>query len=1051
MSKIKTICLLTAFLFALSSLSAQTGNITGTVSDKNGQPVQGVAVIVKGTTTGTTTDPEGHYSIRASQGSILEFSFIGYMPREVTVGNESVIDITLAEAVVGLDEVVVVGYGTQSRRTVTSAISKVGGEALQDIPINSVGDGLKGKIAGVHFYTTNNTPGADPIIRIRGGSSINRSNEPLVLVDGIERDLSGINPNDIASVDVLKDAASSAIYGSRASNGVVLITTKRGTADSGPRITFEGSWALQQTERTYEFLNAQDYISYVRTAVSQGPHPDYNFKDGYSASSGNTDNSIYSTRYLNPGEAVPAGYQSMPDPLDPMKTLIFQDNSFVDEVFQNALWQNYYIGLDGGTRKVRYTASMGYTDDAGVAVGTNFSRFSARSNADVQISDRLKFTAGFDFGQTLTNAYASQHQVISRGLYCPPTQKIRNADGTPTPGYNASTPSPLYYAYLNDNDQKINKLGINGGLEWEIIDGLKANATASLYTSTATGDYFTRANKFNGTRPSSSDLTDQQRKKLEAYLSYTRTFGNHSLSVMAGYSYQDYKYKYLKASAADAISDKIPTLNAGPTKTEATTTMEEQVLIGYFGRVNYDYKKKYLLTLTFREDGSSLFASGNQWGFFPGASAGWVISEEPCLKSSMAVSNLKLRVSYGQTGNNAIGLYDALGQYGVDTKYNGIGAIVPSSMTNPTLTWETTTQLDAGVDVGFLNQRIQLSADYFNKVTDDLLFNKTLPNTSGFGSILTNVGKVRFSGFDIELNTRNINTKNFSWDSRFIWSYVKNEVVKLPDNGRDRNRIGGYTVTMADGSKREFGGTAEGEPLYRFYGYQTDYIIETMEQADNARYDESSRGWRVSDGKYVLGRKDVGDYEWKDFNGDGRINGQDMFYMGTTMPHSTGGFGNTFAYKNFTLNIYMDWALGHSICDQIFSRQFVNFFANNSSLSAEVKKTWQKPGDKTKYARFSGNDSDDTNRNFRTVSNVFTTKADYLCLREISLQYNVPAEKLKKLGIYGLAVTLSGNNLHYFTKVKGISPETGTASTYSSSYFSYPPIRRFSLGVKLTF
>ncbi len=642
--------------------------------------------------------------------------------------------------------------------------------------------------------------------------------------------------------------------------------------------------------------------------------------------------------------------------------------------------------------------------------------------------------------------------MISRGLYCPPTQKLYFEDGTPTPGYNASSPSPLFYAYMNDNDQKANRLSVNGGLDWEIIDGLKATAQASLYSLVKTGDYFQRWNKFNGTRPSSTTLNDTHRKKIESWLTYNKTFGNHSLSAMAGYSYQYSFVKTVSASAADASSDKIPTLNAGPTKTGATSDILQEVLIGYFGRVTYDFRQKYMLTLTFREDASSRFAPGNQWGFFPGASAGWIVSDEPFLKDSRTIDNLKLRVSYGQTGNNSIGYFDALGQYAVNVKYDGQAGIRPTAMPNRNLTWETSSQLDAGFDLALLNNAIQISADYFNKDTRNLLFSKPLPNTSGFSSVMNNVGKVRFQGFDVEINTRNIHRKNFSWNSRLTWSFVKNKVLELPDNGRDKNRIGGYSVKMADGSTYEFGGTAEGEPLNRFYGYSVEGIIETMAQADAALYDEQSRGWRVSDRKYVVGRKDVGDYAFRDMNGDDRINSQDMYYMGVTVPHSTGGLGNEFTYKNFSLNIFVDWALGHSICDQILSRQFVNFFANNSSLSKEVLKTWQEPGDGAKYARFSGNDSDDTNRNFRTVSDVFTKRADYLCLREITLQYRIPAAKLERLGIHDLALTASAHNIHYFTGIiGGLSPELGTATTYSSDYFSYPPIRKISFGVKVTF
>ncbi|MFA5013881.1 MAG: SusC/RagA family TonB-linked outer membrane protein, partial [Candidatus Paceibacterota bacterium] len=713
-----------------------------------------------------------------------------------------------------------------------------------------------------------------------------------------------------------------------------------------------------------------------------------------------------------------------------------------------------------------YLASVGYTNDGGVAVGTNFSRLSARTNLDVKISKKLTFKAGFDFNQMKTNYYASQYQVLTRGLMTPTTQKIYYDEGqyagTPTPGYNGSSPTPVFYAYYNDNSQKENKVGINGILEYNIIEGLKAVAQVSMFTQEQTGDGFTRANIFNGTRPSTSTLINRERQKVEVYATYNKSMGEHSFSGTAGYSYQRYNYKYLRAAASDAASDKIPTLNAGPTKTDATTTKNAEVMIGYFGRFTYDYAKKYLLMLTFREDGSSKFADGQQWGFFPGASAGWVISEEDFFKNAKSINNLKFRVSYGQTGNNYVGYYDALGKYAISTMYQGEASIVPSSMPNKGLTWESSTQLDLGFDLGMFNNRVQVTADYFNKVTDNLITSKVLPNTSGFSSILTNLGKVRFYGFDLEINTKNVEKTNFSWSSKFVLSYVKNLVLELPDNGRDQNRIGGYSVNMADGSKMEFGGIAEGEPLGRFYGYMTDYIIETQEQASNALYDSQSRGWDWSKKGYVtgsagssIGKKAIGDYEWKDLNGDGIINGSDMYLLGNTIPTITGGFGNTLTYKNLSLFVYVDWALGHSISNNMLQRQMCNFFANNTSLPTEIRKAWDPESgqdiSEAKYARFGGNDSDDLNKNFRPASNVFTTKGDYLCIRDITLSYLLSSAKLKKAMIENITFTLSGNNLHYFTSVIGMSPETGTANAYSSAYYTYPPIRRVSFGVKVTF
>ena len=812
MNKINHLCkLLVLLLFPFVSVFAQNMNISGVVIDNEGLTMPGVSVAVKGTTTGTITDIDGKYNIEVPKGSVLIFSFVGYTSQEVTVGNESIVNITLNVSTVGLDEVVVVGYGTQSRRTITSAITKVGGEALENVPVNTIGEGLKGKVAGARFYSNNNTPGADVTIRIRGGSSINKSNDPLILVDGIEREFSGINPNDIESIEVLKDAASTAIYGSRASNGVILITTKTGSRAQAPRITFEANIAMQQAETLYDFMNAEDYLRTVRPAVAVGPHPEYNWMDGYSASSGNTATSIYSTRYLNDGETIPAGYKSMPDPLDPSKTLIFQDNNFQDEIYKNALWQNYYVGIDGGSDVVQYSSSVGYTDDAGVALATGYSRLSMRNNLNVKINDKLSFAGGFDFSRTNSQEYDNQMNIISRGLATPPTQKKYNEDGTPTKGYNATSPNPLWYQYYNNQSKEEKRFSAFGKLTYRIIDGLKAELQMSTYNHHWRDDSFEKANEFNGLRPTTAEYGELSRDKLEAFATYNKTIKDHSFSIMAGYSYQKDKNSTMSASVDGASSDKVPTLTAGPNKKDAKSEFTKDVTIGYFGRLSYDYQKKYLFTATFREDASSRFASGNQWGFFPGASVGWIMSEENFMKHIKPISSLKWRISYGQTGNNAIGLYDAYGKYSTNAKYDGIAGIVPSTMPNTNLTWEVSTQLDAGFDLSLFDNRLSITADYFDKRTDNLLFSKELPNTSGFENVQTNIGKVKFYGFDIEINSTNIETKDFTWTSKLTWSFVKNKVLKLPDNGRDKNRIGG--ITLADGTA--FGGTAEGEPLYR--------------------------------------------------------------------------------------------------------------------------------------------------------------------------------------------------------------------------------------------
>jgi TonB-linked SusC/RagA family outer membrane protein len=1069
------LCCVIQFLFSLNVYGQKTVTVSGTVSDPDGQYLPGVNILKKGTTQGTITDTEGNYRIEVPENTTLVFSFIGFNTQEVPVKDQSVINITLAVEDQSLSDVIVVGYGTQSKRTVTSAISKVSGDVMENASLSTAGEGLKGKISGVRVYTTNNTPGAEVTFRVRDGSSLGMDNNPLVLVDGIERTIAGINPNDIASVEVLKDAASSAIYGSRASNGVILITTKRGAADTAPQITFNSSWSLESATGFMDYLSAEEAITLERNRQQYNPNASkLLYANGYAYSTGNTSDSHFSTRYLEAGEAVPNGYKTMTDPLNTSKTIIFQDNDWVEKCFPDALWQNYDLSISGGTQAITYAASIGYNDDSGVGLGTSYDRFTARANADVRVTKKLKFSANMDFSQSNSDEFSNQYQIITRGMMTASTQKFNYDDGayegTPTKGMNSSSINPLFYSHYATNANRVDRTGLNGILNYDIVDGLKANVSASLYTDHYRAESFRKADPFyTQARNATANVTETQRKKFEAYLNYDKTFKDHSIGAMTGYSYQQYNYFYFYGAVSGAASDKIETLNSGSTYTNVTSSKNNDVMIGFFGRVNYDYKKKYMMTFTFRQDATSRFLKGSRWGFFPGASAGWMVSDENFMKNISQINNLKFRISYGKTGNNAVGYTDALGTYGITTKYNGGTSIATSTMPNGSLTWESTKQLDLGIDLGVLKKRVQLSFDYFNKYTDDMLTALTLPNTTGYGSVTTNYGKIRFYGWDLEINTTNIDTKDFKWTSKFTWNNVKNKVVKLPDNGRENNRIGGYTTTMADGTSVEWGGTAEGETLDRIYGQVTDHIITTQDEA--ALWGQLTKGYTYQDNGVTNGgwdwttqtrkgnyTKSVGDYTFKDLDGNNIIDGKDYYLLGNTRPTDYGGMGNAFTYKNLTLDIYVDWTLGHAIRNTWLQRNIRNFFDSNTTIPAEVKKAYDPEGNgygiadasKAKYARFGGNDADELNNNYRDPSNTFVQKGDFLCIRDISLQYDVPKDLLKRYNFSALSFILSGHNLGYITDVIGLSPEVG-GNVYASDYNTYPTIRRFSLGLRLTF
>lgn len=1022
-------------------------DVQGLVTSESGEPLPGANILEKGTTNGTVTNADGTFSLSVTgQSSILVFSFIGYARKEIDLNGKTRIDVTMEPDMKSLDEIVVVGYGEQSRKTLTTSISKYSPQELSNIPINTIGEGLKGKISGVRVYSNSGQPGEIPQIRIRGGSSIQKSNAPLVLVDGFARSIGDVNPHDIASIEVLKDAAATAIYGARGSNGVVLITTKKGGFNTKPEITFETNFSNQNIERYYERVNAEQFLTLSRPALARSPNPQWLTTQGYAASTNNDANSFIGLRYLNSGETAPAGWKTMPDPLDPSKTLVFVDNDLADVIFSPALRQHYYLGVDGGSENVRYSGGVGFTDDDGVVFSTGWKRFTAKVNTDIRVSEKLTVFTNINFIETHPEEQSSQNNGISRQAMGAPTQRLYMDDGTPARGYNATSTAPLFWDRIYSRDEVNRKISVGTALDYQLSNSINAIARGTHYISNTQFDGFQKANVFNSLRPASSTFSESVVDEFEGILNYRHSLNDHNFSALGGVSYRGVRNKSLSASAQGAVSDKVETLNVAPEVTGASTTLNEEVLVGMFGRISYDYRQKYLFSFSIRRDGSSRFGSENKWGVFPSFSAAWNVSDENFLKPVKTISNLKIRSSIGQTGNNDIGLYTAQGSYSLSYRYDGLAGVRNTAMPNRGLTWETTTQWDAGVEIGLFDEKVRVIADIYDKRTRDLLFDVPLPNTSGFGNIETNVGTVRFYGYDIELSTTNITKNNFSWTTSFTFSRNKNQVLKLPDNGRDKNRIGGWVVP--DGE--DFGGIAEGEPLNRLWGFKVDYIIDNQEQAENARWDYWAQGWDPVTQTKQLGRKLPGDYEWQDRDGDGEITEYDQFELGVTVPSIVGGIGNTVTYGNFTLRVFMDYALGHSQLDEQFGYSMMSTFNNNVAMPIQILDAWKEPGDAahTKWARFAPHDTNE-GRNYRRVSDARLFSNDYLCIREVSLGYQIPQSIVSKWGIKDLNVYVSGNNLRYFTEVLATPPEVSSA--VNGSGVGYPPIRRITLGLKLNF
>lgn len=1092
----------------LASILAQTSSgksvteVSGTVKDTDGNPLPGAGVLIKGTAEGTVTDIDGKWSLRVPKNAVLEFSCLGF-ETAVARADSGNGDIILKEDSRLLDEVVVVGYGMQARKTLTTSISKVDGGALADAPVTSVGDAIKGKVPGLRVATSNSLSGEAPRFMIRGGSSISMGNDPIYIVDGALRDdLNGINPNDIESLEVLKDAASAGIYGARASNGVILVTTKKGSPSKGPQIVFDVSLGFQTPASRWNILNSRDYLQFIRPAIAEAfandsEHPAASLLSGANAyGTGNTGSkSIYSTRYLEYRQPVPEGFEWMYDPIDQNKVLIFTDSDWQGQWFSPAFWQKEYVGVNGGNEKIKYAASASYTGDDGIVAMSSYNVFTMHGNTTFKVTENLEAGATFDMSrQKKRIPVDNYYQCIGRGLIAAPTAMEKNLDGewNQLVSTNKNAHSPAWYERFYNRVNTTSRMSGTFNLKWRIIDGLTANAQYNYFEQNYTGSYNIvgeadgTVNSVNATRPVTETRTQTRRNTVTAHLNFNRTFsGAHHVSATAGYEYMGQQYLYLQAKSTGAVSDDVPVLQSG-VNFEASNKNESQSMISYFGRVGYDFRHRYIMAATFRADGSSKFASSNRWGYFPAASVAWVISEEPFWKkAAQKMNTFKLRASYGQTGNNGIGLYDTYGSYSAGS-YGSLPTMSPDKMQNTGMKWETTTQLDVGLDMGFLKDRIRFVLDYYDKVTRDMLFSITLPDTSPYSSVKANVGSARFYGFEAELHTVNVQTRDFTWSTDFTYAFTRNKVLSLPDEymynevdeygratGKKAWRIGGYTMSE---SGWRFGGTAVGEPLGRIYGYKVDHIIQTLEEADAALYDVESKGFRVSDGKRIPGRKDAGDYEWcnrpgsaRDENGNEIINSEDMFYLGNVVPHSTGGLNNTFTFKRLTLSIYLDYAIGHSIINGQKTQLLKNTMGDcNSMLGDLVYDCWRYPGDTgAKYARYTPNDTDWGNRNWRGPSSFMVEKGDYLCIRDVSLYYDLPEKWISRLRMKKLTIGVTGNTLHYFTRVTGaVSPESGISSAAGSDMYTavstnnsdsgntgnlMPNARKVIFSVKVTF
>ncbi len=1037
--------------------------VTGTVtSAADGQPLIGVSISIRGTSLGTITDENGRYALNVPEAdAVLVFSYIGHLTQEIAVNGRTLIDVTLSEDINQMKEVVVIGYGTQSRKLLTSSIASVDVTEIQDLQITSLEGVIQGRAAGVSVQTVSGQPGSSPSIRIRGGSSLQGNNEPLFIIDGVQRSAEDFNPEDVASIEILKDASATAIYGARASNGVVLVTTRSGSAGKAKfNASYRSTWSSLQNR--LDLLGARDYIQLERIGLTRSfLNENSAFGIGANATgTGNVPDGNFTLRALAAGESVPAGYESMTDPVTG-QTLIFQDVDWQDVAYRTTRIDNIHLSVDGGTDKLHYYLGSAYLAQEGIAKNTSYNRFSFQSNVDFQISRKLKVGTNVNYTNSFSDQPYSTSTLFGRAARLAPTTRRFNEDGTVAPGSSAGLPNPEWYATTFLNSQDRSKLNLGGTIQYNILDNLVATGRVNYFVEESLREAFVRANKITAARDASLSSFESRLRQFEATLRYFKSFGQHNLTALVGASNLNTNYLTFSASGQGGPTNAIQTLNASPVINGATSFRSQDLLIGYFGRVSYDYDQRYLLSATLRRDGSSRFGTDNRIGYFPSASFGWRISEEPFF-SVQQVSDLKLRASWGQTANNDFGSPSDLNRFFLSQgvvdptlTYNGKAAARTTALPNPNLGWETTTQTDFGIDLGLFRDRLILSADYYRKVTSGLLFSNPLPNTSGFGSITENIGKVEFTGTELTLSTDNIRGGDLSWTTDFNISFTRNQVLELPDNGREKNRIGGYE--RSDGSG--IGGIAEGEPLRQIVGYQFVQVYPTTAEAEADGQFVSFANDRTGSNGIDYRNRVGGDVQWLDVNGDKIIDNDDLQVLGYATPHVVGGFGNTIRYKGLELYVFMDLGLGHHIYNSNRARMNSNSQGNING-TADLLDAWNQEGDVTDIPRFVffdfgnarnhdvvgfGSTTADGGLAERAASH-YTEKGDYLALRTVRLSYNLPAALTEKWRLGSVKAYLLGQNLHYFTGYRGYNPEVGALDLGL-----YPLFKSFSFGLNVGF
>lgn len=1056
-------------LFLCISAMAQKVPVTGTVTDQAG-PVIGASVIEKGTTNGTMTDNDGHFTLSVNKGAVIEISSIGYKTQEITVGTQSNFNVKLSEDTQFLEEVVVVGYGSMKKSDLAGASVSMKEADLKGSIISSLDQSLQGRAAGVTAVSTSGAPGSSSSIRVRGQATINANAEPLYVIDGVIvqgggnrgadfglgdalgngtvstiSPLSTINPADIVSMEILKDASATAIYGAQGANGVVLITTKHGKSGEA-KFTYDGMVAMSRQTVRLDMMNLRQFAQFYNEMIEEGD--------------------VYETN----------AYYATP-------SLLGKGTNWQDEIFRTAWQHQHQISAQGGSDKVQYYVSGSYMDQQGTIIGSNFNRFSVRTNLDAQLKKWFKL--GVNATYAITNddlKLADSNQgLIYYSLTTLPDIPVYDVDGnyssTIREGY--TSPNPVALAMMDEILLKRKKLTGNIYAELTPVKHFTWRTELGFDMSESDANRYKPKVDLGGWVRSQNSISFQKNSsyfwQLKNYLTYNNQWGKHSLTAMVGQECWESRYNYLSGSNTDLPSDEVHNVALATGTPSIGSGFGSSSMASFFTRETYNYDNRYLGTYTYRYDGSSNFGPNNRWAGFHSVALAWRFSNEKFFEPlKRVIDNGKLRLGWGQTGNSSIGSYAWGASISRMPSALGMG-FRPSNIPNTSIRWESQEQYNVGLDLGFLDSRINLTVDAYYKRSDDMLMSMQLPSymgTQGNGSSKLqapkgNYGSIENRGLEITLDTHPIQLKDFSWDSNFQISFNRNKLLSLSDT--ENASLIGY------GQWSDIVCVSEiGKPLYNFYGYKVAGVYKDLEDIQNS----AKPAKYPSDGVFSRGNTVwVGDIKYEDINKDGVIDEKDRTDIGSPLPKFTFGWTNTFRYKNIDLSIFLNGSYGNKVMNyNALTLTHMNSTWTNQLQSVVSKRARLEPIDasivyadgskwydhidnvrvknpSTKTPHSSIQDPNDNDR----ISDRYVEDGSYLRIKNITLGYTFPKALLSKAKIENLRVYVNIQNLYTFTKYTGYDPEVGASTqdssglTYGIDNGRYPSPAMYSFGLNITF